>query len=136
MPAIHLTKTMPVEQFHHAHSVVLEVLDERMSQHAKWGQQNWPDFPADITDLAKRADFFGIPTEDEAKADCEVAFEKHRGTYGHILVEEVAEVFGTTDQASLRQELIQCAAVCTAWVEKIDRDIARADTAYEPPEEG
>jgi hypothetical protein len=57
-----------------------------------------------------------------------------------VLVEEVGEVArvvcdGLADQVKLRAELCDTAAVCVAWIERLDREAAehdRGDT-YEPP---
>lgn len=46
---------------------------------------------------------------------CERAFREGRGTWAHILLEEVAEACDETDPAALRTELIQVAAVCVRW---------------------
>lgn len=41
-------------------------------------------------------------------------------TWMHLVREEVAEAFAETDQERLRAELIQLAALCVSWVEKMD----------------
>lgn len=38
-----------------------------------------------------------------------------------MLLEEVAEAFAESDDARLRAELVQVAAVAQAWIESIDR---------------
>ena len=69
------------------------------------GQPGW----AAIADREPAAD-------DEAHGDV---------TWVLIAVEEVCEAFAETDPAKLRTELIQAAAVLTAWVEAIDRRAGR-----------
>lgn len=94
-------------------SVLDEVEGERLAQDVRWGRQDHPDgtgvAPIDRT-MAQ-----------VAQSRCEIAFENGRGTYRHILDEEVAEAFAESDPARLRAELIQVAAVAVAWVEAIDR---------------
>lgn len=95
-----------------------EVARERLSQTAAWGVQHHPDF--DPLALDEEYAFYRVPREEWAKAVCEGAREGGRLTWGHIAAEEVAEVFNAKDPASLREELLQLAAVCVAWVEDID----------------
>lgn len=93
-------------------SVIGEVVAERLRQDAKWGEQNHPDGTG--RDHATHKEI-------RAKRDCERAFAAGRGTWRHIFIEEAAEVEGAKDEALLRAELIQVAAVAVAWVEAIDR---------------
>lgn len=93
-----------------------DVLDavhrEREVQHEKWGQQDHPDgtggYAAEIRARIMRR-------------DCDQAFANGRGTFRHILDEEVAEALAETDPEKLKAELIQVAAVAVAWVEKLIR---------------
>lgn len=107
------------------------VMLERGRQDAKWGEQNHPDF-IQVTDLQtgdnkgdmplpQRFTYYGLPTEEDAKRDCESTFKRGKGNWGHILVEEISESFGTEDEAKLEEELIQSAAVIVAWVQCIRR---------------
>lgn len=41
-------------------------------------------------------------------------------TWMHLVREEVAEAFDETDPERLRKEVLQIAALCVSWVEKID----------------
>ena len=41
-------------------------------------------------------------------------------TWMHLVREEVAEAFQESDPARLRAELLQVAALCVSWVEKLD----------------
>lgn len=75
-----------------------EILAERDSQDAKWG---WPN----VYNYARH-----------------LAGDNVDGKLS-ILVEEVGEVARAIlehDDANLRVELIQCAAVCAAWVQSIN----------------
>lgn len=103
-----------------------EVIAERGRQEKRWGEQNHPDGtgPGVLERLSYRC-----TSAEGAKGACERAFKYGRGTYTHILYEEVAEAFEETDPVRLREELVQVAAVAVAWIEKIDRDLARAGGA-------
>jgi hypothetical protein len=106
-------------------SVLKEVQQERERQEARWGEQNHHDgtgptklflgarVPEEhsYADIRKRATDM---TDWNSKAG--------RVSYGDIFLEEVFEAMAEKDQDRLREELIQCAAVAVAWVEKIDRD--------------
>jgi hypothetical protein len=93
-------------------AVLAEVLEERIRQDEKWGEQN----PPDGTGGPGRAD-----DADQARRFCDESFKNGTGTWAAILGEEVAEALAESDPNKLRAELIQCAAVCTSWVEAIDR---------------
>lgn len=107
------------------------VMQERQRQDEKWGEQNHPDFFQVVNlqtgdregpmPLPQRFNYYGIPTEEDAKYDCEAAFSRGKGNWGHILVEEISESFGTTSEEKLEEELIQSAAVIVAWVQCIRR---------------
>lgn len=84
---------------------------ERQRQLAKFGEQHHPDG----TGLNYQRHL-----ADEERTACQAAFENGRGTWRHILREEVAEAFAEKDPAALRAELLQVAAVCAAWVHDLD----------------
>lgn len=91
--------------------VLAEVADERLRQHAKWGEQNWADGTGDI---------FGGYATDFRKV-CSDAAMRGAVTFRDILIEEVFEAFAETDPVRLRAELLQVAAVAVQWIEAIDR---------------
>lgn len=89
-----------------------DIYQERRYQNEKWGaQRNIPD---------------GTGSEQQAynaryaKERCDRAFADGKGTWSDILFEEVEEAFAESDQAKLRAELVQVAAVAAAWIEDID----------------
>jgi hypothetical protein len=87
---------------------------ERDRQDAKWGEQNLRDgspTPKRVVDAIRRS------TDYHAKN------KYGRGlAWRHVLDEEVAEAYGAIgDDAALREELVQVAAVAVAWIEAIDR---------------
>ena len=90
--------------------VLEEVQQERIVQHAKFGQPDWPDGLLSWSRAAHRA-----------RNRCQEAFALGRGTWRHILEEEFCEALCAESDENLRDELIQVAAVAVAWVESIDR---------------
>lgn len=105
--------------------VLKEVAAERKSQEARWGEQNHHDGTGPNTLM------FGMrmPEEhtyaDMRKRATDITDSRTSMgmvSYGDIFLEEVFEAMAESDQDRLREELVQCAAVAVAWVEKIDRD--------------
>lgn len=108
---------MTPEQRRATLDVLKEVEAERIAQHLKWGEQNHPSFDPNADEAEAR------DMSDAARAECEEAFAQGRGTYCHILTEEFGEALAECkNEAALRVELVQIAAVAVAWIEKIDRD--------------
>ena len=111
-----------------------EIRIEREKQNKKWGEQNHPcldlvlsNREAGLGTSVRMCEHYEIPSESRAKFLCDNSFEKNQGTYAHIAIEEMSEVVSAFDIYKRREELIQLTAVCVAWLEKIDRDIARRD---------
>jgi len=93
--------------------ILHDIEEERARQIAKFGDQSHlPD---------------GTLHEFESLRDlyrhlCQTAFRNGRGTWLHVLREEVFEAFAEwLNPRALRKELIQCAAVIVAWVEALDQ---------------
>lgn len=108
--------------------VLAQVAKERARQDAKWGPQNHPDADpvllgrAGGVDGQRLAEELEIPSAARAKFLCRMAGNRGADNWGAILVEELAEaVDAIGDDAALRAELVQVAAVAVAWVEAIDR---------------
>lgn len=100
------------------YQIMLAVSDERRRQDAKFGDQY--GLPYDSQEHTH------ITAENE-RFKCQRAFDQDRGSWTHILAEEVGEALdearaGNAD--ALRTELIQVAAVAVAWAEAIDRSLA------------
>lgn len=97
-------------------TVLGEVRAERTHQDDMWGadrdQPNGTGLPGSLHDSRK------------ARSLCKQAFEQGRGTWRHILDEEMCEAFAESDPHLLRAELVQVAAVAVAWIENLDRNIA------------
>jgi hypothetical protein len=120
---------------HDDQGLASEVLEERGRQDLKWGPpQNLPDGTGPDTwplaDLAWAGHDSPVPRTmtlisaaqlaEAAKANCEAASRNGQTTYADIFIEEVAEALAESDQAKLREELIQVAAVALKWVRVID----------------
>lgn len=110
--------------------ILAELSAERDAQIEKHGDQaHLPDVDAVLTTRpggctsTRMALHYEIPTGNRAKFLCDNAFRNGVGTWGHILIEEVAESIeaAVDDPAELRAELVQVAAVAVAWCEAIDR---------------
>jgi len=95
-----------------AGGVLRDIQEERTRQDVKWGQQNHPDGTGHTHARAHA---------DSAKSVCNHYAKIGQLTWMHILTEEMMEAFAETDPKLLRTELIQAAAVATAWAECIDR---------------
>lgn len=93
---------------------MLDVADERICQHEKWGEQNHPDGTGRPGDAEIAA---------AARATCQ-ANTPATDNWRDILEEEVREAYAETDAALLRAELVQVAAVAVAWAEAIDRRVS------------
>lgn len=90
----------------------LEVLRERERQHELWGEQNHADGTGGAVYEAYAK---------EAREACDFHADNGTLTWDKILLEEVLEAFAETDPVTLREELIQVAAVAVSWIEAIDR---------------
>ena len=103
-------------------AVLEKVFEERQAQEARYGLDNettqsgtgpetrWlePFTGASATEVqeALRRDYEGF--EDEAPV-----------TWLHLVREEIAEAFQEDDPERLAEELIQVAALCVSWVERL-----------------
>lgn len=95
-----------------------EVAEERARQEGKWGEQNHPDFNpqgilvATLPDVAWVREIYDAEEED------------NQTNWTTILAEEFMEAVEEAQSGNtrtLREELIQVAAVAVAWVEALDR---------------
>lgn len=127
-------------------SVLEEVFLERARQLAKWGEQDNPCVHDDGT--------IGCPTYDQELFNqrgmgirlrdvmCSADYLKQvndlatpvgKRTWAGVLAEEVAEAFEEVNQNANTEtkiaELIQCAAVCCAWVENLRKRAGTMRTA-------
>lgn len=93
-------------------SVLERVAAERQRQLEKWGYQNHADGTNTSSDDAAHADLYREIVERLAR--------EGRLTWRAILKEEVAEAFAETAPDKLVAELVQVAAICSAWIEDIE----------------
>lgn len=103
--------------------VLAEIHEERQRQDAKWGEQNHPLLDPILRDRGphRMASEYEVPHADRARTMCQWAATAGTVTWGHILVEEVAEFVCAPDVAAMRAELVQIAAVAVAAIEYIER---------------
>lgn len=101
------------------HRVIGDMVGERERQRAKWGTQDHPDGTGYSGEYVAGQEADSL--REIAQQSCEAAFRDGRGTWRHILAEEIAEAFAEDDETRLRNELIQVAAVAVQWCEAIDR---------------
>lgn len=95
--------------------VLAEVIQERVRQDEKWGEQNHPDG----TGLS-----WEIEAAKSARRVCDRKADLGTVSWADILHEEYAEALAERDVERLREELVQVAAVAVAWIEAIDRRAA------------
>ena len=115
-----------IEAVQRTQRVISDVVGERGRQLRKWGDQSHPNMalsmPAPIP--AQFSQIMGCCMADEARQMCEDANDAGHPNWANILNEEFCEAMeqvGMQDEAALRKELIQVAAVAVSWVEDIDR---------------
>lgn len=92
--------------------VMQEIVNERVRQDVKWGQQNPVDGTGTVNDLR---------FAEAARALTDYYAKRGGATWKMILDEEVREAFAESDPILLRAELSQVAAVAAAWMEALDR---------------
>lgn len=105
--------------------VLADVGDERARQDAKWGQQDHPNVWPLLGNKFDIAAHQRIPTATRARALCDERHHDGVGSWLDIAVEELCEAAEKgKDDIACREELVQLAAVCVAWIECIDRRAA------------
>lgn len=121
-------------------AVLIEIAAERTRQDERWGEQNHfgrmpANYPVGDTPNAELAAFHWKNTNAARVAWMnEQGFPRDRNAaWDGILLEEVYEALAEDDPRALRTELIQVAAVATAWIEAIDR---RTSPPSSPTSEG
>lgn len=108
-------------------AVLDDIRAERARQFATYGTnedlkdgtgENWLE-PLSMQDAAH--------IEEVLRFDYEV-YEETRGTvtWMHLVREEITEAFAEMDPTRLREEVLQVAALCVSWIEKIDAREERA----------
>lgn len=105
----------------HRDVILREINAERDRQDTKWGEQNHPDG----TGLDKGYGELAL----HAKATTDWKARQGTVTWADIFREEAYEALAEADPAALRAELVQVAAVCTQWIEALDRRGTRQEVA-------
>jgi len=109
---------------------VIDTADERARQDRKWGEQNHPDGtgPDEWVLVGVRAQSVSHLERlgahrlaAAATLATDAAAQAGTVTWSDILLEEVFEALAEDDPTTLRNELVQVAAVAQQWVEAIDR---------------
>lgn len=104
--------------------VLHDVYAERSRQFARYGTN------ADLEDgtgpEARWMEYTDPNLDLRSAKEIEVAFRSEYNTHDkptwmHLIREEVAEAFMEADGQRLREELVQVAALCVSWVEKLDQ---------------
>ena len=118
--------------------VLVDIRAERRRQDTKWGEQNHPDVDQVLMTREggcspdRMAAEYQVPSAYQARRQCDIAASRGRVTWAHILIEEVAEALEAATKAnptSLRDELVQVAAVAAGWIECLDRRAATSEEA-------
>jgi hypothetical protein len=107
--------------------IARDIENERVAQDRKWGQQNHLDGTGPSQEATTVDGLSLLSPVDMANLYrdlCDQAARDGRLTWRHILLEEVFEALAEDDPAKLRIELVQSAAVITAWIEALDRRVA------------
>lgn len=111
--------------FFELRKIVGEVLGECQSQLETWGLQNHPDGTGPLKPSpmiwGKLADLNNSDFANAARKRTENDFSTGKGSWEHILTEEVFEAYAEDDEEALRAELVQVAAVAVSWINAIDR---------------
>lgn len=99
------------------------VLEERQAQEARYGAANEELDDGTGPETRWLAPFNWVSAASAQvgfRADYE-SYEEEVGapTWVHLVREEIAEAFQETDPARLAEELIQVAALCVSWVERL-----------------
>lgn len=106
-------------------NVLGEVLEECSGQIDQWGIQSHPDGTGPLKPSpmiwGKLADLNNSEFANAARKRTENDFSTGKGTWEHILTEEVFEAYAEDDTEKLRAELKQVAAVAVSWINAIDR---------------
>jgi hypothetical protein len=93
-----------------------EIVQERMRQHEKWGEQNHPMLNIPFTREAMR---------NNMKAYKAINDNGKNPSWFSILMEEVYESFAENEPEKIRAEMLQTSAVAVQIIEYLDRQIGR-----------
>jgi hypothetical protein len=122
-PTVHPVTQQDIDTLN---DIASEMMDERVAQIERWGQQDHPSSYSDIEvhQAKKAADYW--------KAVNDRRVDEGNLTWDGILLEEVFEALAESDDTLRREELVQVAAVAAAEIEAIDRRASESPVAEEP----
>jgi hypothetical protein len=103
--------------------VLSDIGMERERQFVKWGPQHHADGTGDDKRLApfpQEGAYLFASWREHLRDNCDFEAKHGQVRWSDILLEEVFEALSESDQAALRKELVQVAAVAAAWIEDID----------------
>lgn len=95
--------------------LAMEVFKEVKRQDERWGEQNHEDGTGPDETMPDHRMYDGC------LYDVRTALNEGKETWALILLEEVFEVLVEDDPKSIREELVQVAAVAQNWISAIDR---------------
>jgi hypothetical protein len=113
--------------------IINEIKKRRKEQNEKFGVSSHPCLDQTLLNREgsctpqRMCEEYHIPSENVAKYNCDNAFYKNQGTWAHIAVEELSEIVSEFDLHKRRNEIIDLAAVCIAWLEDIDNKIIKEE---------
>lgn len=100
------------------YSVTDEILAETHRQDVKWGEgRQMPNGTGNAEYGPDLAEYF--------KEETDAAFREGRGTWRHILEEEIYEAFAENNSRRLKTELVQAAAVIVQWLVALRKQKAK-----------
>ena len=102
--------------------VLERVFLERQAQEVRYGPQNELILDGSGPDTAWLLPFTGasaVSIQERLRKDYEDFEDEEPITWVHLVREEIAEAFQEDDPVRLAEELIQVAALCVSWVERL-----------------
>lgn len=119
------TRYLELKHQYKMKEILEEVFEECKGQLDTWGLQNHPDGTGPLKPSpmiwGKLADLNNSDFANAARKRTENDFSCGKGSWEHILTEEVFEAYAEDDEKALRAELVQVAAVAVSWINAIDR---------------
>lgn len=102
--------------------VLAEVLHERGRQRARYGEND--DLENGTGPYVRWLEPLSPAAAKYIEHDLRTSYEAHEARHGkptwrHLVLEEVAEAFQESDPGRLREEVLQVAALCVSWLEKL-----------------
>lgn len=112
-------------------AVLARVLNERRAQEVRYGHVN----PKLVSGTGSETRWLGPYTGDSAEQIQKVLRRDYEGwedenempTWAHLVREEIAEAFQEEDPERLAEELVQVAALCVSWVERLESPTRRVE---------